>query len=256
MSDFGALETNYKYTPHMILLSFIFFMQYFAKSKEVAANLEPNEKAKADRIFWKYIIVFQLAKAADWCLGPYVFEFFEKVHKMNTETIGKMIAISFMAGLFLGPLLVGYLNDKSDKKFPCILYGVMMIFSNIARQFKHPLYLITSQISYGMATSILYSSFENWLVAEANDKLKNKDVKDALFTSAFEKSMVVDSFTAVSVSFIAGACKRQWGITAPYYFSAGISFITMIIAGIVLTGIPSQKKEGNEIIEEVPEPKQ
>ena len=76
------------------------------------------EKKIGDKIFWKYLITFQLAKSADWCLGPFVYEFFEKYHHLNTDMIGKLIAISFLAGLFLGPLLVGYLNDKSDRKFP------------------------------------------------------------------------------------------------------------------------------------------
>lgn len=208
MNEFAKIETNYKYTPHMILLSAIFFMQYFSKAKEVNVNLDIEEKKKGDKIFWKYIIVFQLAKAADWCLGPYSFEFFEIIHRLNAEAIGKMMAISYLSSLFMGPLLIGYLNDKSDRKFPCILYGICFSFSCIIRQFKHPLYLILGQISYGMCSSILYTSFENWFVAEVNIKIKNKTIKDYTLSSAFEKSSLVDSFTAVTISFITGMLKK------------------------------------------------
>ena len=52
------LEYNFKYTPHFFLLGMIFFFQYFSKSSEVRIELNPEDKKKADKIFWKYIFHF------------------------------------------------------------------------------------------------------------------------------------------------------------------------------------------------------
>lgn len=248
MEDFPKIEHNFKYTPHIILMSIIFVFQYFSKSKEVKAKLDPEQKKIGNKIFWKYMIVFQIAKAADWCLGPFVYEFFEKYHQLNIEVTGKLMAVSFLSNLFLGPSLVGYLNDKSDKKFPCLLYGVLLTISCFVRQIKHPLALIMSQIAFGMSTSILYSSFENWFVAETNLKVKDKNVKDMLFSSAFEKSMIGDSLTAVGVSVFAGMLRKMYGIQAPYFLSIIIALIGVFAAGILLTGIEDedQKREPGE----------
>ena len=148
--------------------------------------------------------MFQLAKAADWCLGPFVIEFYSQYHGLKLDSIGKLIAISFASNLFVGPLLIGYLNDKADKRFPCGLYGLLLALSCFIRLIKNPFCLIMSQITYGIASSILYSSFESWFCSEVNQEVKDKLVKDTTFAAAFEKSMIGDSLTAVFVSIFAG----------------------------------------------------
>jgi MFS family permease len=240
---FEKIEPNYRYTPHIILVTVIFVFQYFSKAKEVNSNLDPAQKKVADKLFWKYMIVFQIAKAADWCLGPFVFEFYEKYHHLKADTIAKMIATSFMSGLFLGPTLVGYLNDKSDKKFPCILYGVVLSISCIVRQIRSPLAIIMAQIFFGMSSSILYSSFENWFVSESNRTITNKNVKEYLFSAAFEKSMIGDSITAVGVSMVAGILRKQYGVQTPYMFCVIICMISIITTGILLTSIEHNDSE-------------
>jgi predicted MFS family arabinose efflux permease len=196
-----------KYYPHMVLLCLIFFFQYFSKAKEIQKSLNPEQQAKASKIFWKYLIVFQLAKAADWCLGPYTYEFFEGYHGLTQDGIAKMLAVSFIANLFFGPSLIGYLNDKCDKKFPCILYGLLMSASCLIRQIKSPYALVLSQLFFGVSSSVLYTSFENWFVAEVNNNITDDDVKQNVLSLAFEKSIIGDSFTAMGVSFITGLLK-------------------------------------------------
>lgn len=244
--DLPKIETNYKYAPHMILLSIIFIFQFSTKSHEVKSNLNPEQKKKGDKIFWKYIIVFQIAKAADWCLGPFVFEFFERYHNLSTEGIGRMIAVSFLSSMLLGPLLVGYLNDKSDRKFPCLLYGIFLSVSCLIRQINHPLALIISQILYGICSSVLYTSFENWFIAETNLVISDKDVKEIVFASAFEKSMIGDSLAAVGVSFITGSLKRVYGIQAPYFFSAFLCLISLISVALLVTSIEKLETESQK----------
>jgi MFS family permease len=225
----------------------IFIFQYFSKSKEVSVNLNPDQKKIGDRIFWKYMIVFQLAKSADWCLGPYLYEFFEKYHGMSVESTAQMIAISFLSNLLLGPLLVGFLNDKSNKKFPCLLYGVLLSTSCLVRQIKNPAALITSQIAFGMSSSVLYTSFENWFVTEINLKVSDKNVKDLTLSAAFEKSMIGDSITAVAVSVITGNLKKIYGIQAPYFFSVFLSSICFIISCLLITTFNNSKIDDKKV---------
>ncbi len=193
MEEAFKLETNFKYTPHIILFTILFTFQYFTKASEVRADLDKNQKKLGDKIFWKFIISYQFAKAADWCLGPYVFEFLEKYHQLSMDWVTKILAISFLSSLVLGTLLVGYINDKSDKKFPCVLFGILMVLSCSLRMMKNPMALIMSQIFFGMSNSLLYSSFENWFVTEINAKITDPSVKDVIIASSFEKAMIFDS---------------------------------------------------------------
>jgi hypothetical protein len=180
-------ELNVKYSLHMILLSLIFTFKYFSKSKEHSQKIDKDKLSQANKIYYKYIICFQLAKAADWCLGPFMYEFFQSYHFLQTEMLAKLVALSFLSSLFMGPFVVGYLNDKSDKKFPCIVFGVALAFSCLIRQIKNPVALILGQVSYGLCSPLLYTSFENWFIGETNRTVEDKVVRETVITNAFEK---------------------------------------------------------------------
>ena len=135
----------------------------------------------------KYIFVFECAKAADWCLGPFVFEFFQKYHELTVGQIGKLQALSFTSNLFLGPFLVGFLNDKTNKKIPCFLFGLVLSASCLVRMIKSPISLFFSQFFFGLANSILYTSYENWLNAEAKVTFPNQKTRELVLSSIFEK---------------------------------------------------------------------
>lgn len=180
-------DVNFKYAPHMILLCLIFLFKYFSKAKEQSQNLDHQKLKEGNKIYWKYLICFQLAKAADWCLGPFMYEFFQTYHSLKTDMLAKLVALSFISSLFFGPFFVGYLNDKSDKKLPCIVFGISLAFSCLIRQIKSPTMLILGQVSYGLCSPLLYTSFENWFVGETNTKIEDKKVKEAIRTGAFEK---------------------------------------------------------------------
>lgn len=203
-----SYEMNFKNAPHIILISIIFVCQYLSKRRDTLKKMDEEERKKADKIFWKYMILFQLAKSADWCLGPFVHEFFTEYHGLNIEAIAKMTSISFLTNLFIGPSLIGYLNDQNNKKIPCMMYGIALSISCVVRLMRHNvLALIFSQIFFGIASSLLYSSFENWFFSEVRTQLTDEDVREYAFTTSFEKSMIVDAITAVVISMCAGQLK-------------------------------------------------
>jgi MFS family permease len=237
MEEIPKFESDYKYTTHIVLFSIIFVLQYLTKSKEVSLIQNEDEKKLGNKIFWKYLIILQIAKAAEWCLGPFTYEFLDKYHGLSLESIGRFTAISYLSNLLMGPTVVGYLNDKSDRKLPCFLYGILMCASCYIRQIKNPGAILFSNIFYGMCSSILYSSFESWFVKETNAKLKDENIKSSLQSSAFEKSMISDSITAVTVNFIVSNLRRSYGIQAPYYFSMILALISSFLVSTLFEPI-------------------
>lgn len=177
-------------THYLILCLLIFFFQFFAKFKENLTKLEdfPEvDRSKGHKLLLKYIIVFEFAKAADWCLGPFVFEFFQNYHSLNNSQIAQLQALSFTSNLFLGPFLVGYLNDKTNKKIPCLLFSCVLTASCLVRMNTHPISLFLSQFFFGCASSILYTSFENWLNVEAKLTFPDEKTRGLVLSSIFEK---------------------------------------------------------------------
>jgi len=204
---FNHLEINLKYTPHIVLLTIIFLLQFVTKQKEAKINHEiytEEHKSQARKIMYKYILIIQFAKAADWIISPFIFEFMRTRSFIHMEKTGILIAISFLSNLILGPLLVGYLIDKSDKKFPCILYCVIMSLSCIIRFFKNPMSMVFAQISYGTATSLLHTAFESWLISEVREKFSHDRIRELVLSYILEKVSVWDSMLVILTTAVSG----------------------------------------------------
>lgn len=224
-------------TPQTILITLVFLLQFINKRKEINSEIdslsdqnEKTEKSIADKIFWAYILIFQLGKSADWTLGPFSHELFSDYHQLKIETIAKITAVSYMTNLLIGPSLVGYINDKFRKTLPIMIYCIALSLSCFIRIFFSNIYiLIISQIFYGIANSLLYSSFENWFLYNVNKNIQISKIKEYIFSVTFEKSMIFDAFTAVTVSYIAGILKSRFGIKAPFIFSGCICLFSFFL---------------------------
>lgn len=201
------LEINFKYTPHIVLLTIIFLLQFTTRQKEAKINNEiytEEHKSEGRKIMYRYVIITQLAKAADWIISPFIFEFIRTRQFINFEKVGILIAISFLSNIFLGPLLVGYLIDKSNKKFACILFCVIMTLSCIFRFIKNPMSMVFSQITYGVATSLLNSAFENWLICELKVKFTHDRIREIILGYILEKVCVWDSMMCIFITATSG----------------------------------------------------
>lgn len=232
MDNKPAIEPSSSSLPYIILLSMIFIFQYYSKSKEISTTFHPEQKKKGDKLFWLYLIALQMGKASQWCISPYSFEFFDKYHNMKEETIAKFICVSFLSSTFFGTFLIGYLNDQVNKRNPCILFGVIMGISTITRLFHNNYILFFSQLCFGVSSSILFSSFENWFITQCNTHLTDKNTHDAILTNAFEKNALSDSIVAMCLNMLVSILKNKYGFHMPFTLSF-IFCISVILFVIV-----------------------
>ena len=122
-------EINMKYSPHILFLTIIFIMQFVSQQKESKIKKETysdEHKSIGRRLMYKYIIILNLAKASEWSISPYIYEFFRTRKFISSASAGNLLVFSFLSSIFLGPSLIGYLIDKSNKKFPIIFYTVVL----------------------------------------------------------------------------------------------------------------------------------
>jgi len=93
-----------------------------------------------------------------------------------------------MSSMILGPLFVGYINDRANKKLACLFYGITLIASCLTRMMKKSMnFWFLSQICYGVSSTILYTSFENWIVSEAKLQIKGGRVLNFVLSGIFER---------------------------------------------------------------------
>lgn len=153
-----------------------FYFVVFGALSAVVAALEFSKTSK-DRITTSplfnsfknnYILVYSLMMAGDWLQGPYVYYLYT-TYGYGKGDIGHLFIAGFGSSMLFGTI-VGSLADKQGRKRACVTYCITYILSCITKHSPQYKILMVGRILGGIATSLLFSSFESWLVAEHNKR--------------------------------------------------------------------------------------
>mmetsp|Transcript_147993 Transcript_147993/g.475187 ORF Transcript_147993/g.475187 Transcript_147993/m.475187 type:complete len:502 (-) Transcript_147993:217-1722(-) len=112
----------------------------------------------------KYLTVWALCVAADWLQGPYVYALYA-AYGFTSAEIAQLFVAGFGSSMVFG-CIVGTVTDKFGRKKCCIMYCLLYIASCMTKHFKQYQILMFGRITGGLATSMLFSCFECWMVSE------------------------------------------------------------------------------------------
>ncbi|CAD7922599.1 unnamed protein product [Amoebophrya sp. A120] len=149
---------------------------------------------------WRYVVAFWLATGADWLQGPYVYALYDAyglTHYQNSV----LFIFGFGSSMLFGALFGGWADQSGRRKFAlyyCLLYGLGCATKHFANFYV----LALGRVLAGIATSLLYSVFECWLVCEVYSEkaIRNKD--DAL-ADVFSLAIFGNSIVAILMGFLA-----------------------------------------------------
>eukprot|EP00245_Coleochaete_scutata_P007785 TRINITY_DN23552_c0_g1_i1.p1 TRINITY_DN23552_c0_g1~~TRINITY_DN23552_c0_g1_i1.p1 ORF type:complete len:468 (-),score=73.65 TRINITY_DN23552_c0_g1_i1:548-1951(-) len=111
-----------------------------------------------------YLVVYSLMMAGDWLQGPYVYALYQH-YGYDKGQIGQLFIAGFGSSMVFGTI-VGSLADKYGRKTASITYCITYILSCFTKHSPAFPVLMLGRILGGIATSLLFSAFESWLVAE------------------------------------------------------------------------------------------
>ncbi|PQQ01540.1 molybdate-anion transporter [Prunus yedoensis var. nudiflora] len=107
-------------------------------------------------------------RSPGWLQGPYVYYLYSQ-YGFSKGDIGQLFIAGFGSSMLFGTV-VGSLADKQGRKRACITYCITYILSCFTKHFPDYKVLLLGRILGGIATSLLFSAFESWLVAEHNKR--------------------------------------------------------------------------------------
>ncbi|VAH17153.1 unnamed protein product [Triticum turgidum subsp. durum] len=155
----------------------VFYYLVFGGLAAVVAALELGKSGK-DRVATptafnsfknNYVLVYSLMMCTgDWLQGPYVYYLYSQ-YGFDKGDIGRLFIAGFGSSMLFGTI-VGSLADKQGRKRACITYCITYILSCITKHSPQYRILMIGRVLGGIATSLLFSAFESWLVAEHNKR--------------------------------------------------------------------------------------
>ncbi|XP_071960387.1 molybdate-anion transporter-like [Antedon mediterranea] len=173
---------------------------------------------------WTYLPVYLLAMVADWLQGPYMYALYAK-YEMTTFQIQQLFVAGFGASMLFGTF-VGSFADKYGRRNNCILYCILYGLSCITKHFADFYILMVGRLLGGVATSLLFSAFEAWLVCEH----KKRGFPDEHLTSIFALQTLGNSLVAIISGVVAQCFSDMYGMVAPF----DVSLVVLIILIIVI----------------------
>jgi MFS family permease len=176
------------------------------------------------RVFQRlYLVVFLLAMAGDWLQGPYVYALYEFYH-MTKHDIEVLFVAGFGSSMIFGTF-VGSIADKYGRKANCILYGITYGLACVTKHFNNFGILMIGRLLGGIATSILYSAFESWVIYEHHKRGFSEDLLGTLFAHA----VLGNSIVAILSGVAAQKAVDVFGFVAPFDLSLAFLVVMCIV---------------------------
>ncbi|CAK9297468.1 unnamed protein product [Gordionus sp. m RMFG-2023] len=186
--------------------------------------LPPSNDITFKNLQRAYLIVYILGIAGDWLQGPYVYVLYQS-YGMTSHQIEILFVAGFGSSMLFGTL-VGALADKYGRRFNCILYGILYGISCLTKHFPNFWILMIGRLFGGIATSILYSALESWLICESNSRGLDSQSLSAIFSRAY----LGNSIVAIVSGLIAQIAVNFFGYVAPF----DISFLVLMAMIVVI----------------------
>ncbi|CAK9146527.1 unnamed protein product [Ilex paraguariensis] len=231
-------------------MEFFYYMVFGALGVVVAAV--ELSKSNKDRINTpqafnsfknNYILVYSLMMAGDWLQGPYVYYLYT-TYGFGKGEIGQLFIAGFGSSMLFGTI-VGSLADKQGRKRACVTYCITYILSCITKHSPQYKVLMLGRVLGGIATSLLCSAFESWLVAEHN----KRGFDQQWLSITFSKAIFIGNGLVAIVSGLFGNLlvdTLSLGPVSP--FDAASCFLAIGMAVILSSwsenyGDPSESKD-------------
>lgn len=115
-----------------------------------------------------YLSVYACATFGDWIQGGFLYALYAE-YGYTMRQIGLIFVVGYGSAATVGTY-VSALGDTRGHRRNCVLYGVLYAMSCLLCNFKSLVPLLLGRLLGGIAYSILYTSFESWLIAEADAK--------------------------------------------------------------------------------------
>jgi len=224
------------------------FLQYLVPSIHIPVVRENN----FTRFQVKYLCVFYTVMFADWMQGVTMYDLYneyaradkrrylrdtirairERENSTATASLEKAWSDGTTHYLFLTgfitsaivSLFIGQYIDAYGRKKSCVAYCALEVIINVLEHIPNPLALYIGRVLGGVSTSILFVSFESWMVTEH----RRMGFHDRLLKYTFSLAHMGNGIVAMVAGIVAQILKDRYGNIGPFRCAIFISAAMML----------------------------
>jgi len=150
-----------------LLLSILAYVtrQVASKGEDRKVNISNINFKSFQRSFY---LVYFAALLGDWLQGPYVYKLYA-YYGFKESQIAVLYVVGFASSVLFGTC-TGPLADLWGRKKMALSFSVIYTFCCLTKLSSNYWWLFTGRIFGGIATSMLFSTFESWYVYEHSER--------------------------------------------------------------------------------------
>ncbi|KAI1301051.1 hypothetical protein F5Y03DRAFT_396763 [Xylaria venustula] len=188
----------------MVICAALLFSQPTRKSEMEKQGATTDEDHPES---WWYK-VYALVMAADWLQGPYLFSLYKDEHSIEPSLISSLYMTDFITTA-VSAYFIGVLSDKYGRKLYCMVYCVSYALSCFLTVIPVTPLLFLGRVLGGISTSILFTVFDSWMVA--NFRKRGLVEKGCDLSRTFAATSVVNSLVAILSQLVGEVLVRVTG---------------------------------------------
>mmetsp|Transcript_12247 Transcript_12247/g.38377 ORF Transcript_12247/g.38377 Transcript_12247/m.38377 type:complete len:403 (-) Transcript_12247:295-1503(-) len=172
-----------------------------------AADAESSAEFVAFRR--SYLAAFLCASGSDWLKGPYIYRLYE-ARGFAAHEITLLFATGYMSSAFFG-LIAGMMTDALGRRRMCLCFCALYTLHCAMHALSSLWVLLLARAVSGVATALLFSAFEAWMVAEHGRRFPGGDL-----AKVFALQTQGNALVAVAAGTVAQGAVWIAGYAAPF----------------------------------------
>jgi len=121
-----------------------------------------------------YLTAFLCAASSDWLKGPYIYRFYE-ARGFQPQEITILFAAGYMSSAFFG-VIAGVMTDALGRRRMCLAFCALYMLHALMHAASSFWVLLLARAISGVATALLFSAFEAWVVSEHRKRFPEADL--------------------------------------------------------------------------------
>lgn len=201
----GALNTS---EVHLLFVMVLCATIVLVTKIQISRRQGRGAKATASpetafrRFQLEYLSVYLLMTAGDWLQGPYMYALYA-AYGYSHDQIAALFVAGFGSSCLFGTF-VGSLADTLGRKRGALCYVVTYALSCLTKHWRSYAVLMVGRVLGGIATSLLFSVFEAWLVSEHAARSLDSSLLATIFANAQAGNSVVAILAGIVGEWSAG----------------------------------------------------